>query len=388
LSFTLCVIVDDYPSTGRPVFIFVEQLVNAFVDQGIPVSVVAPQSLTRALFRRVPIMPKVEDYSTPSGNRYKVYRPYSISFGNHKLLLGKMINAYNQYNVNRVLKHISPDVLYGHFWHSAMKLLSYAKKYNRPLFVACGEGDDALENLVSRLTIDEKHDLTGAVKGVISVSSENKRKCLHYGLCKEQNIIVLPNGVDQNLFHPFDSSDIRKKLGLSEQDFTLVFTGAFIHRKGSSRLAEAINLLHDKQIKVLFIGKPLAGDDATPECEGLLFRGTVDHKELPKYLNAADVFVLPTLKEGCSNAIVEALACGLPVISSNKPFNDDILNEHNSLLVDPEDVSELAAAIKAMKSNSLLFKSKKEYVLNNANNFSIIGRAQQILTFINNKIRS
>lgn len=64
------------------------------------------------------------------------------------------------------------------------------------------------------------------------------------------------------------------------------------------------------------------------------------------------MFCLPTLNEGCSNAIVEAIACGLPIISSNLPFNDDILDSSNALLVNPESVDDIASAIKQLMDNS------------------------------------
>ena len=93
-----------------------------------------------------------------------------------------------------------------------------------------------------------------------------------------------------------------------------------------------------------------------PDCEGILFKGKLPHEEIPLYLNTADVFVLPSLAEGCSNSIVEAMACGLPVISSDLSFNYDILNADNSILVNPNDVGEISAAIKKLMDEGYIKK--------------------------------
>ncbi len=382
----IVILAEDYPSKGRPVFVFVQQLVEELVDQGLKISVIAPQSLTRSLVRRIPLMPKCTEYRTKNNIPYNVYRPYSVSFGNGHKILYNLANGFNQHAINKVLKEIKPEVLYGHFWHTAKKLKDYAIANHKPLFVACGEGDNALEKLVASLSSREKDDFTNAVSGVISVSSENKRKCITYELASEHNIVVLPNSVDTGIFVKDKNRDIRKELGVSSDDFLVAFTGAFIHRKGSARLSAAIDMINDPHIKAVFIGAPLEGDDATPTCKGIVHKGRLEHSDIPQYLYASDCFCLPTLNEGCSNAIVEAVAAGLPIISSDMPFNEDILDENNSILVNPMSVDEIADAIKKLKDNKDLCRRLAEGSLKKATTLRIDKRAEAIIKFIESKI--
>lgn len=378
----LALISDDFPSKGNPSFVFVQQLVHALVDQGVEISVIAPQSLTHIMLRGGKLLPMISIEKTSKGNPLKVYRPYDITFGNRLSSLTKLTNCILNKQLVSILNKIKPDVLYGHFWHNAFRLKNYALRHHLPLFVACGEGDNALEQLVLTISKKEKKGFVQAVKGVISVSSENKRKCIALELAREGDIEVLPNCVDDTLFYPANGSIMRNELRVSDNDFFILFVGGFITRKGSDRLSQAIDRINDSRVKVAFIGRPMAGDKAMPSCKGIVFQGSLDHDLLPAYYNAADVFVLPTQKEGCSNAIVEALACGTPVISANRPFNSDILNEYNSIMVNPDSVDEIAEAILQLKDNRELLKAKKEYAEGHSHNYSIKERAKKIYEFI------
>jgi glycosyltransferase involved in cell wall biosynthesis len=379
----ITIISDDFPSPGRPVFVFVQQLVFALVDQGVKVNVVAPQSLSHALLRGEKLRPRFSNEKTNNGNLFEVYRPFSISFGLGHRILYKIASKFNNYNLTKTLDAIQPEILYGHFWHNANLVREYSIKHRLPAFVACGEGDDALEELVENLSADEKKSLSNVVKGVICVSSENKRKCLEYLLSREDNTIVLPNCVDDSLFHPMDASNMRNQLGATDDDFVVSFTGAFIKRKGAKVLSDAIKMISDPQIKLIFMGKVVKGDESVPDCPGIVYMSSTEHDKMPEFLNASNVFVLPTLKEGCCNAIVEALACGIPVISSNRPFNDDILNDDNSIVVDPERADEVAAAINKMKNDKMFYAKKKKYTVQNSNQYSIVERAKKVAAFIN-----
>ena len=186
--------------------------------------------------------------------------------------------------------------------------------------------------------------------------------------------------------YPRDSDEYRRDFNLSQTDFVILFVGSFVHRKGSRRLAAAVDMLDDKDVKVFFVGSSLGGENENPECKGMVFKGKVSHEELPKYYSIADVFVLPTLKEGCCNAIVEALACGVPVISSDLPFNDDILNEGNSIRIDPNSSKAIADAIDKIKNDVSTRNTLKQNVLRDAGDYSITSRAARILSFIKRTI--
>jgi len=94
------------------------------------------------------------------------------------------------------------------------------------------------------------------------------------------------------------------------------------------------------------------------------------------------VFVLPTLAEGCSNAIVEAMACGLPIISSDLPFNKDILDNQNSILVDPMNINKIALTIKELKENPQKRKEMSDFSIIKVKELSLGNRAYKILCFI------
>ncbi len=372
-----------YPTARRPYFTFVDQLVCAMADLGVKCSVIAPQSITHSLIRREWLNPLYRQRITPAGNSISVYQPLTISISNYKILNFSANKFFYDSAVLRTLKKLTPkpSVIYGHFWKPALSAYPYAKKNDIPLFAATGESKIGLKNNNSYLDGFSKY-----LKGVICVSSKNKKESLDMKLTTEDKCIVLPNSIDSNKFYKKDKALLRKKFGYTQEDFIVAFVGGFIHRKGSKRVSDAMALLNDSEIKSIFIGDILGDDRHPPDCNGILFKGRVAHHEVSDYLNCADVFVLPTLKEGCCNAIIEAMACGLPIISSDRDFNDDILNEKNSIRIDPLDISAIAAGIKRVKENPHLRQSMSAESLKLAAELKIEKRAEKILSFITDRI--
>ena len=375
----ICVLSMDYPSPGYPVFTFVEQLCVELAKQGHEVSVVAPQNIASILKgkrRKVDFIRK-QQYGD---GKITIYSPFTIT-GYSIPVIGKWINRVAGYVTRRYMrKHkINPDVYYSHFWRAGLWTYQEAKRNGKPLFVASGESSIALKNNAKYI-----NDYCNYVKGVICVSTKNKNESIKNGLTTEDKCVVIPNAIDNKLFYPKDKSALRKKLGFPEDAFIVAFVGYFSKRKGSDRLSEAIKLMSDTDVKSIFIGAD-TGENASPTCDGILFKGRVKHEEIPDYLNCADVFVLPTLREGCCNAIIEAMACGLPIISSNKEFNYDMLDKTCSIVIDPTNVKEVAEAIKKLKDNSQLRKRLSEGAIKKMRTMTIERRVERILNFINQK---
>lgn len=251
---SITVVTSNYPAPGHAANVFVQQLVHAMIEQGVKVAVIAYQSIVHSLVYREKPLPRHSKGVTETGVKYDIYRPYTVSVGKRN---NKFVGWLNKRIITHKVAAIKSDILYCHFWSSALHVYEYALAKELPLFVACGEGDNALEEMVESMSKDSLNNLAKSVTGVVSVSSENKRKCIEFGLTTPSNIDVFPNCVNTAVFHKMDVSGMRKKIGIKEDDFVICFVGGFVPRKGPNRLAQAISKLNDSHIKVMFIGKPM-----------------------------------------------------------------------------------------------------------------------------------
>ena len=384
--FHICIISQGYPSENNPYYTFVGQLCETLSSiNGVRITVIVPLSITKTIFRRHPYMPSYRVIYTNKGHQIEIYQPHFFSVGNFNIFGEK----FNFVNFNKSIKkcclkyRIKPHVFYGHFWKSGYSVYELAKKKNIPLFIASGESEICIQHNLEDRSLK---DFASYVKGVICVSSKNKKESIEKCFVEASKCIVLPNAVDFSKFYLKDKKKLRKQKSIAENDFIIIFVGGFIHRKGSNRVIQALNILNDVSIKSIFIGDHMGVKKNEPISDCVIFSGRVSHENLIDYLNCADVFVLPTLHEGCCNSILEAMACGLPIISSNLDFNDDILSEEYSIRIDPLNIVQIADAISLLKKNEPLREKMSKAAVNAIKNFSIEDRANNILDFIFERI--
>ena len=371
-------IVPGYPTENDPQFTFIAEMIRAVADNGIVCTVFTTQSVSKSLYRGVTSKPSYWIDETKKGSKIDIYQSKVITFSNLKIMGWSVSAIISKRAVMETFRKIKPktDILYAHFWGRGVIAGEIANNYNLPFVVATGESKIGVYNLYHEPYV---HKRLKKLAGVISVSTKNLQESNELRLVNGEPSIILPNSIDTRKFKKHDKSALREKYNLPQDAFIISFLGAFIERKGPLRLLDAVKSLADPSIKVLYIG---AGPQE-PNGDAVLFKGRLPHALVPEYLSCSDVFVLPTLAEGCSNAIVEAMACGLPIISSNLPFNADILDESNAILIDPMNVEDIAKAISLLRTQNILLENMGNGSFKKSCDLSIESRANKILGFLN-----
>jgi len=208
-----------------------------------------------------------------------------------------------------------------------------------------------------------KHSLRGRlffrwikkVDAVVSVCKQSSRELLNGGF-PEESIVEIPNGVDIHTFVP--------RLPRSRPEgTTITFVGRLDRYKGVDFLLEAFKrvLARNSTARLVIVG---SGPDETllkKTAAGLKVQENVHFKGIQEDVGAVfsdtDVFALPTLSEGMSNVLLEAMACGLPVVATSVGGNCDLISDRqNGLLVPPGDALALSEALMEMFDNTALAK--------------------------------
>jgi len=166
----------------------------------------------------------------------------------------------------------------------------------------------------------------------------------------DQEIDIIPNGIDIDEFSPLPEKPDHSKL-------RLISVGRLIERKGYPTLFRALSDLEDVSLTLVGDGSQKAYLQHLAQTYGLQvdFRGVVDHTQLPQMLQTADLFVLPSLNEGMSNAALEAMACGLPVILTDTGGSQELVNA-NGFIIPRGDAAALREAVLKYKQNPGLIK--------------------------------
>jgi glycosyltransferase involved in cell wall biosynthesis len=151
--------------------------------------------------------------------------------------------------------------------------------------------------------------------------------------------VVDYNGIDRERFRPLDRVEACRKLGLDAKRRRVLYVGNLFPVKGPAVLARAAQQL--SEIDVIFVGS------GTEKINAGRCVGARPHDEIPLWMNACDVLCLPSLNEGLPNVVLEAMACGLPVVASCVGGVPEIVREGvNGLLTAAGDESALAAALR------------------------------------------
>ena len=327
----VCVVTSWFPTKNRPnlapfVFNFAKNLGKC----GVEVSVIIPntdngESITKLEFMTVYRVPK-------------------------KLSMLSMLG---------LVKTITPDIIHVHAPNSfSSNAIVVAKLKGIPIVATVHRGEiDRASNVVR---VFRKFALARFDK-IIAVSVFTRSLALKAGARADYTSVIY-NSCDEMIFSPSDKFAARQKLNLSSKKIFL-YVGNLIKIKGVYTLIEACKILSstNKDFLLLVIGdgKERGKLESLVKSydldKNVQFLGWLPQNILPHYYNASDFFVLPSVIEGHSVALLEAMASGLPVIASKVGGNmETIVDGENGFLFETGDPRNLAENLLRLLTNDVL----------------------------------
>ncbi len=301
---------------------FVLERMRSLVDL-VDISVVAPVPYYPAWFgfnkrwqnwARVPRAENLGGFHTRHP-RYLVLPKIGMSTHGISMFAGTLWDMFKR------LKAADYDLIDAHYVYpdgfAAMLLGSLLKK---PVVVSARGSDinlfsefKVIRPLIQRVLL--------RADGLIAVSESLKEKMMQLG-CRTDNLAVVSNGVDPQKFARKPSLEMREKLGLPKDRHIALSVGHLNENKGFHILIDAVARLRPSGVMLLIIGDGPHRSDLDEQIQrtglkdSVRLIGTVPHRELSQWYNAADVFCLASSREGCPNVVLEAMACGRPVVAT------------------------------------------------------------------------
>ena len=218
---------------------------------------------------------------------------------------------------------------------------------------------------------------------IVAITPWEIKFLLKYGTKKEK-INVIPNGMSDVLYKKVKNNDFRKRIGISEKDKLVLFFGRLNPTKGVDKLVKTAKEIIKERKNVYFVfrgpdeGMKNIVEKASRENKNIiLVKETRDKEEVVKTYQSADVYVMPSYREGLPLSIFEAFASGLPVVAS--PVNGipyEMKEPDNGFLVNYGDIKNLKKRILQILDDKKLAKkiSKNNKIKSKNYNWDIIYR--------------
>lgn len=250
------------------------------------------------------------------------------------------------------------------------------------------------------LYIEKKQFSKNNFRKIVAVSNQVKKEIIsHYNIVKE-DIEVIYNGVDIEAFNPKNReryfSEVRKRFDIKSDEKVILFVGTGFERKGLTFLMRAFAIIKDDypDTKLLIVGKDndiqRYAHLSKELClsDKVIFTGP--QSDVRIFYAAADIFIFPTLYEPFGNVCLEAMASGLPVITSRINGASEIMEGMDYLLLDdPTDIKTLSAKIRFLLANNNDERRKiASAVRSIAEHYTISNNARQFVSLYESILKS
>jgi glycosyltransferase involved in cell wall biosynthesis len=211
------------------------------------------------------------------------------------------------------------DVIDAHYFYpDGVAAVMLGRRLDKPVVITA-RGTDI--NLISRYRLPRRWIRWAANRaaGIVAVSEALRARLIALGI-EASRIEVLQNGVDLELFAPGDRAAARRALGLDADGAVVLSVGQLIPQKGFELVIRAMARLPEATLAIVGEGPDAAALKRLAERTGsggrVRFLGVMPQEGLAAAYDAADVLVLASAREGYPNVLLEALACGTPVVAT------------------------------------------------------------------------
>lgn len=330
-----------FPNEAQPVNgIFVENRLRHLVASGqVEARVVAPIPWFPSTSRRFGAWARFA--SAPAFERrhgIAVYHPrYPVIPKIGMTVAPALLYLWTRRLVRRLRNEADFDLIDAHYFYpDGIAAALVALEMNKPLVITA-RGTDL--NLIPRYALPRAQIrwAANAADGLITVCGALKQPLLELGIAPTK-ISVLRNGVDLKAFAPSDRIAARQRLGLTGR--TLLSVGSLIERKGHHLIIDALTSLPETTLLIAGGGPERQALEQRAINAGLgdrvRFLGELPHDQLPAVYGAADALVLASSREGWANVLLEAMACGTPVIATDVWGTREVVTDPAAGLLLPE----------------------------------------------------
>jgi len=224
---------------------------------------------------------------------------------------------------------------------------------------------------------------------IITESEAEKKEIVKFLRVNEEKVKVIPSGID-DIYRPLDNLNEIKSYLLTKYKIEtpyILHVGAYRPVKNGPGLIKAFAKLKQRGMehKLVLVGKPAQNFNEVLKLikelsleKDVIMTGFTRYEDLPKLYNAADLFVLPSFKESFPHVLVEALACGCPIVASDIACMLEIIGEAG-IVIDPYDVDSLTEAMSKVITDRQLRQGMKKKALVRAELYSWEKCAQETL---------
>ena len=203
------------------------------------------------------------------------------------------------------------------------------------------------------------------------VPSESTRSLLADGGLDRSRIVLWTRGVDTQIFAPARRSEaLRERWGVSDRRPALIYVGRLSREKGLALFDDLQTLLiqHHVSHRFIFVGDGPMREELKRLCPDAVFTGTLPHSKVAEAMASADVFVFPSTTDSAGNAVLEAQACGLPVIVSDEGGpSENMRDSETGFVCEAGSATSfcrpIAELLKSKEAKSLMGRAAREYAL-------------------------